>query len=616
MEDNNAFIGRVKPFKCWGKVALDDRIKGALASQELRQAFFQDGWTDLAHTPEREERIQPANYDLAVLDECWRVPNGFRPSRGVSVLESLRRLLPRERSHQKIDSTNGLVLAPEFSYLFPAEGVWNVPRNFFIRASPKSTEGRMGNFDRLLGDGVPRYDEVPEGFQGKLYVLVKPLVFFNRVFPGFSFNQLRAYCGNQCVLSDDDLRKLISQHQLVKRNGRDIPVSELEFDNGLLLTADLEGRDSDGLVGFRSRRNPDPIDRRVKRAIDWEPYFEPLLAPKTGDVQLKRGELLLTQSREWLSMTPTHAGVMPDYRTNIMENRAHIAGYFDANKFEGIATLEIPVLDEMVLHHGDPCCAVQYEQVRVVPDKQYGGTHMDQKFALLPKPLKLPNPAEIAGKVANEKELIMYVERARLFGKDYFEGFSPVEGVDFRTRMLENGEFGKRGSAESGIGLEADNSKKQPIGYLVFVNPKEKLIFAYQRASDKEKYAETRLHGKYSIGVGGHVRPSDKEGNPADPIFASLIREVHKEEVKCEGQYGAPKLLGYINDDTFSPVDSVHVGLLYVIETTGNVVPKDEELKEGHMMPFSEFRRIMSDPQHKVERWTQIAFDEIEKRYS
>ncbi|HSU72552.1 MAG TPA: 2'-deoxycytidine 5'-triphosphate deaminase, partial [Candidatus Binatia bacterium] len=579
---------------------IDDRIEGALASQELRQALFKDGWTNLNVDEKRESCLQPANYDISVLDECWRVPNGFRPERSVSVVESLRRLHPRERIHYKIHEKDGMVLAPDFSYLFPAEGTWKIPKNFFIRASPKSTEGRMGNFDRLVADGVPKYDEVPAGFEGNLYVLVKPLIFFNRIFPGFAFNQLRAYCRNQCILNDGELVQLINQHGLVKRNGDNIHVRDLEFDNGLLLTADLEGVESDGLIGFRSRKNPDPVDRSVKRMIDWEHYFDPVLAPANGSLQLRKGELYLTQSREWLSMTATHAGVMPDYRTSIMENRAHIAGYFDANMFKGVATLEIPVLDEMVLHHGDPCCAVQFERVRAVPDKEYGGAHMSQKFALLPKPMKLPDPAEIAGKAANEKELIMYVDRAKLFEKEHFNGFHPVNGIDYRKRVLDHYAFGKRGNAKLGTGLESDNSKKQPIAYTVFVNPAEKRLFAYLRASEEAKYAETQLHGKWSIGVGGHVRPGDKVKMPEDPVFASLQREVYGEEITCKGEITEPKLVGYINDDAYKPVDSVHFGLLHVVETNGDVCPNDAEIKEGRMMTFPEFRAYLKDPKYEV----------------
>ena len=594
---------------------LTDKIEGALPSQEMRKAFFEGSWTDVKFTPNHEKRIQPASYEPGIEDVCWRVPDGFNPEPGVSVIESLRRLNPRERPQYKISKKNGIVAHQGYSYLFPLEGNWTVPQNFFIRASPKSTEGRMGNLVRLVADRVSTYDEVLHPFSGKLYALVKPLVFNNRVFPGFSFTQLRAYCKDQGTLSDKELIRLINQHNLVKHNGTPIPISELSFNKGLILTADLEGKESDGVVGFKARDNPDPVDRRKFRKLDWENYFDPLLAPPTGKFDLKRGDFVLVQSWEWVEMTDTHAGVMDDYRTSLMENRAHIAGYFDARRFRGIATLEIPVIDPMPLYHRKKMCAVKYEHVTDIPDKEYAGVHQGQKFALIPKPMKLPDSAEIAGKVANEKEIIMYVDRSILFGRDHFDGFRSADAVNYLDRILDNYQYGVRGSAESGKGLEADNSRKQPIAYTVFINPEEGKIFAYERASDKTKYAETRLHGQISIGVGGHVRMEDKRENPGNPIRASLDREVHREETQHEGKISAPNLVGYINADNARQVDSVHFGLLYVIEIKGNVRPKEAEIKSGQMVTFNEFRDLMKDPKCEVEEWSKIAFDTVKRMY-
>ncbi len=595
------------------KVTLTDKVEGALASQELRQAFFVDKWAGLELTPEREARIQPANYDIVIEDKCWRVPNGFRPDLGVSVLESLRRLNPRDRKEYVMN--DGVVITPGFSYLFPLEGNWNVPKNFFIRASPKSTEGRMFNFVRLIADGMPGYDEVGELFRGKLYALVRPLAFHNLVFPGFAFTQLRAYCRRQCILPDEELVRLVNQQHLVKRNNAVLQLDEIKFNNGLLLTADLEGEESGGVVGFRCRPNPDPVDRRAARTLDWAQYFEPVFAPPTKTIDLKKGEFYLMHSREWVEMTPTHAGIMTYYRPDMMENRSNAAGYFDANRFVGVATLEIPVIDETIMYHGAQFCAIQFEHVRATPDKEYRGGYHSQKFALIPKPFTLPDLTDITRKTASERELIMYVNIQKLFGNDYFEGFSPVEKIDFRGRILGNYDFARRGGAEVGNGLEADSTKKQPIAYLVFVNPKERSVFAYSRASQKEKYSETRLYGKLSIGVGGHVRTIDKAAMPDDPLRASLEREVHREETEFSGSIGEPRLIGYINDDTHEHVNSVHFGLLHVIEVDGAVRPKSSELKEGRMMAFDEFRAAMQRQPQDIERWTQIAFDVIEQMY-
>ena len=245
---------------------LTDKIVGALASQEIRQALYEDGWTNLKLTPERESRIEPANADVMSEDECWRVPDGFKPERGVSVLESLRRLNPRERPRYKFAEANGHVAYRDFSWLFPIEGTWKLPQNFFIRASPKSTEGRMGNLNRLVADGVPKYDVVPKGFQGKMYALVKPFSFNNLVFPGFPFLQLRAYCKERRVLSDDDLRMLINQQGLVRRNERTLSVDEIEIDKGLL---NLLPKNPEQLLLFKTLYRKRHISEFIDNRIDF-----------------------------------------------------------------------------------------------------------------------------------------------------------------------------------------------------------------------------------------------------------------------------------------------------------------------------------------------------------
>jgi dCTP deaminase len=374
---------------------LSDKIEGALASQEMRQAFFTDKWTDLKYSEEEEKRIQPGSYEPVNEGECWRVPDGFVPPPGVTVLEALKQLLPRDRQHYAMSETEGVTTYVGYSYLFPLQGNWNIPDNFFMRSSPKSTEGRMFNFVRLVADGISRYDDVRGPFKGKMYAMVRPLVFNNVIFPGFSQTQLRMYCRRQCVLPDSDLLRLINQHNLVKHDGKPIPVDELQFDNGLLLTADLKGEQSEGLVGFKALKNPDPVDRRKFREYDWQLYFDPVFAPKEGYLQQRKGEFYLTQSWEWVEMTDTQAGVMMDYRTNLMESRGHLAGYFDPKKFMGIATLETPVVEDMNIPHRRPTCAINYEEMRIMPDKRYEGKHLGQTFALVPKPMTLPTQEQI-----------------------------------------------------------------------------------------------------------------------------------------------------------------------------------------------------------------------------
>ena len=200
---------------------------------------------------------------------------------------------------------------------------------------------------------------------------------------------------------------------------------------------------------------------------------------------------------------------------------------------------------------------------------------------------------------------ILVVPKNKLFGKnkdDYFQGFKPSGQVDYEQRILDHSIFMRRGDAE------INPEFKQSISYCLIVNPQSKKIFSYQRADDDSKYPERRLHGRWSIGVGGHVEKSDSE----NPIFESLRREI-SEEVEPFHVLGKPEVLGYVNYDE-NEVSKVHFGLLYLVETdTQEIREKDPEITNGKLRHIDELEQILFNPDLRVEEWSKIAFKEIKK---
>lgn len=202
----------------------------------------------------------------------------------------------------------------------------------------------------------------------------------------------------------------------------------------------------------------------------------------------------------------------------------------------------------------------------------------------------------------NEKQIIV-VENKILFGGDYFQGFRPGTEIDYESRILSNIKIMKRGLAEK------DSYHKQPIGYIIVINPKTKQVFAYQRASEI-KLVEERLQGKWSWGVGGHIEPLDI--NNKNLIRESMLREL-SEEIGLETK-NYPKILGYINDDN-DDVGKVHFGLLYVLETSENIKPKDGEMASGRFVSLGELEKICSSPDSQVEAWSKIAMGPLKKLF-
>ena len=199
-------------------------------------------------------------------------------------------------------------------------------------------------------------------------------------------------------------------------------------------------------------------------------------------------------------------------------------------------------------------------------------------------------------------ELIMAIKRDDLFEGDYFQGFKSAEDVDFQERILDNYNYVKRGEAEE------DEELKQPIGYLVLVDENDR-IFAYQRALKDNNYAEKRLQGRWSWGVGGHVdKVDDKSKNP---IKKSVIRELD-EEISLDGEIEEIEVLGYINDDSDS-VGKVHFGILYMVKISGSAEAGDSEITNEGLREISELKDIVNDKDTEVEQWSKIALKSLEK---
>jgi len=198
---------------------------------------------------------------------------------------------------------------------------------------------------------------------------------------------------------------------------------------------------------------------------------------------------------------------------------------------------------------------------------------------------------------------ILTTETNKLFGEDFFEGFKNADEINFEKRFLDNVKWIKRCEAEE------DQTHQQPIAYCIVLNPKDKKIFAYQRAKRDQKSEEVRLNNKWSWGVGGHVERYDE--NSENPIYTSMLRELN-EEVDIQGSI-KPKVIGYVNNNN-TPIDKVHVGIIYLIETDANfVLPKADEIAQGRYHSLEEIENILNSNEHDVEEWSKIAFEPLKK---
>lgn len=135
---------------------------------------------------------------------------------------------------------------------------------------------------------------------------------------------------------------------------------------------------------------------------------------------------------------------------------------------------------------------------------------------------------------------------------------------------------------------------KQIISYVILRRGEE--VFVTRRL---KKGGEARLHGKISIGIGGHINPVDEQG---DMLMRGLWREI-EEEVSISA-HGELIPCGFINDDT-NEVGQVHLGALFILPVEGEAAVRETEKLEGLWMPPAELRNNYDS----METWTQIALE-------
>jgi predicted NUDIX family phosphoesterase len=144
---------------------------------------------------------------------------------------------------------------------------------------------------------------------------------------------------------------------------------------------------------------------------------------------------------------------------------------------------------------------------------------------------------------------------------------------------------------------EENPAFKQLIPYVVVRDSRR--VYLMERTAAG---GDPRLHGKASIGVGGHLNPVD-EGE--DPLADGLRRE-WSEELVTDWE-PAFRLVGLLNDDS-NPVGSVHLGVVFEVDAAGRGVEVRERDKlTGRFATLAEVRAAWD----RMETWSRLVADHL-----
>lgn len=353
--------------------------EGVLPYQALRAAVAA-GWI-VAGEPLVEVQFQPASLDLRLGPAAYQLRASFLPF-GRSVRSRLEPDDPGagDLVIDRLSLEHGLTLQRGSVYLVPLLESLALPPDVRGRSNPKSTTGRLDVFTRVIADATPRFDEIPAGYRGPLYLEVSPQSFPVRVQAGQSLNQLRLLVGRPGLRDPEIAERCRQTPLLVDDDGRPVPPERVGFNDGLCMGVDLSGRATGGIIGYRAHPNPPAVDLARIDHYDPREFWEPIGRPRRDAYILEANRFYILVSKERIRVPPELAAEMVVYDAGAGEIRTHYAGFFDPGFGWGdgsvlgtkvvmeVRAREVPFM----LYDGQTSFKVLFERVASRPERLYG----------------------------------------------------------------------------------------------------------------------------------------------------------------------------------------------------------------------------------------------------
>lgn len=193
-------------------------------------------------------------------------------------------------------------------------------------------------------------------------------------------------------------------------------------------------------------------------------------------------------------------------------------------------------------------------------------------------------------------EQILVVNRKELFNNEenHFYGF--IEKTDEKTKRIintfESYEVKRRGD------MEENPNYKQLIGYVLLKDITTGEVLVYKRLVGG---GEARLHGKASVGIGGHM--NEVEGKTIfEMLKINAARELNEEVgVSEEDALNNLHFIGLINDDK-TEVGQVHIGVVYECKVDKQLV----EVKEDDTLVIKWMTGEEAKAEENYETWSEF----------
>lgn len=350
----------------------------ALVDFQLKQAqnfeILANDWDDT--------QIQMSSVDLRLTDIYYEMSTTALPRKaGIDALIRSYGSVPAKQKE--------IVLRRGNIYLFLLKEKLRFDTYMSAKASPKSTTGRLDAHVRLLTENAERYDEVPQGYSGRLYLEVIPQSFDLIVRENSKLTQLRIFDKGRHILSDADIHNLSKENAPVKQ--------DIHVDKGIVLSLDLGHSVNDYLIGYSAKPSKRPIDIDLIDYYNVDEFWDRITKDDYDFINdntliLRPNSFYILATYEKISIAPEYAGELLEMDISLGEFRVHYAGFFDPgfgydvdNPTEAHAKAVLEVRTYQFSHaieHRQAIGRLKLEKVSSTPKSLYGKVSNYQKQGL------------------------------------------------------------------------------------------------------------------------------------------------------------------------------------------------------------------------------------------
>jgi len=199
-------------------------------------------------------------------------------------------------------------------------------------------------------------------------------------------------------------------------------------------------------------------------------------------------------------------------------------------------------------------------------------------------------------------------ERVLCFERKLLEELGVFQGISLDTeKYLPSVTSSSKILYLNRSAAEQDKRYKQLIPYVLVICQDK--ILRYRRGKAGQ---ETRLHGLYSVGIGGHISEEDCGLFSSGAGYQEGMRRELIEEIAIEMNELKEAPVAVINDDS-TEVGQVHFGVVHVLRAASeDVAGQDSGIVAPEFIPISEAAKDLD----KYESWSRFCVERLDSLLS